>query len=95
MLKPAPKLRSQLTLSSRHSHPVNVGILRAGDESFRNDSVNYPEALGGYLEYLWDQASEDGAGISAEEVQAALDLLGEWLAVVERSSPSGLFRGYK
>ena len=63
--------------------------------NFRQDSINYPEALPGYLEYLWDEASDDGSGLSAEEVQAALDALAAWVSVTEKESPGGLFRAYK
>lgn len=62
---------------------------------FRQDSINYPEALPGYLEYLWDEASNEGSGLSAEDVQAALDALAAWVSETEKGSPEGLFKAYK
>lgn len=58
-----------------------------------HDSINYPEALPGYFEWLWEQAKEDG--LSHEEVQQALDQLAKWVSVCEKNSPSGIFGGYK
>lgn len=58
-----------------------------------HDSINYPEELPGYLEWLWVRAAEDG--LSAAKVQTALKQLAAWVSTVELRSPVGIFRGYK
>ncbi len=58
-----------------------------------HDGVNYPEALGGYVDWLWRQAYEKN--MSVDEIQENLDMLGEWITQVEKSSPGGLFKLYK
>lgn len=62
-------------------------------KSLSHDSINYPEALGGYLEYLWQQAADEG--LSEVEVQAAVDALGAWVQTCEQHSPGGVFSAYK
>ena len=62
-------------------------------EILNGDSINYPEALPGYLEWLWTQAAE--RGLEHDEVQAAFDALGDWIATCERSSPVGVFAHFK
>lgn len=57
------------------------------------DSVNYPEELPGYMEWLWEQAAE--RGLTSEEVQASLKQLADWISVCERHSPTGIFEAYK
>lgn len=57
------------------------------------DSVNYPEELPGYLEWLWNRAERDG--LSHEEVQVSLTSLAEWISSCERHSPRGVFAGFK
>ena len=56
-----------------------------------HDSINYPEELGGYMEWLWDQS----ASMSEESIQAELDLIGEWIQTTEKASPGGIFSAYK
>lgn len=56
-------------------------------ENLNHDSVNYPEELSGYMEWLWEQAAEKG--LSHEQVQNALDELGEWISTCEKNSPKG------
>ena len=51
----------------------------------RNDSINHPSDLGGYMEFLWDQAEEQH--LSVEEVQNYLNDLGKWIQEVEKSTP--------
>lgn len=58
-----------------------------------HDSINYPEELPGYLEYLWEQAAERGLG--HDDVHGALKQLADWINLLERASPGGIFRGYK
>ncbi|PEU18957.1 MULTISPECIES: hypothetical protein [unclassified Bacillus (in: firmicutes)] len=62
-------------------------------EAFIHDSINYPEALPGYFEWLWQRAKEEG--LNHEEVQQALDQLAKWVSICEKNSPSGIFGGYK
>ena len=68
---------------------ANPGLFNA----LNHDSVNYPEALPGYLEWLWEQAKEQG--LSQEEVQNALNDLAEWISICESNSPQGIFEVYK
>ena len=58
-----------------------------------HDSINYPNALPGYLEWLWEQGAEQG--LSHEVVQLALDQLAEWVSLCEKNTPGGIFRGWK
>jgi hypothetical protein len=58
-----------------------------------HDSINYPEELPGYLDWLWRQAEEQG--LTHEQVQEALTQLADWINVVEIESPGGVFSGYK
>ncbi len=58
-----------------------------------HDSINYPEALGGYMEWLWETASTENMGVN--EIQEQLDILAEWISVTEKSSPKGFFEVYK
>lgn len=58
-----------------------------------HDSINYPEELPGYLEWLWEQAAD--AGLSHDEVQEALSDLAEWTSLCEQHSPSGVFSSFK
>lgn len=62
-------------------------------ESLTNDLVNYPEALGGYIEWVWERAKEDG--LDHSEVQEALNQLADWVSLTESHSPKGIFEGYK
>lgn len=58
-----------------------------------HDSINYPEALPGYLEWLWDRSEAEG--LSHDQVQGALNQLAEWVRTCEQSSPTGIFEDYK
>lgn len=58
-----------------------------------HDSVNYPEELGGYLEWLWDESTDKG--MDNVEIQEQLNLLGNWISETERNSPKGIWKGYK
>ena len=62
-------------------------------ELLDHDSINYPEELPGYLEYLWEQANTQG--LTKEQVQESLNQLAEWVNLCERNSPEGIFNGYK
>ncbi|MDP8221356.1 MAG: hypothetical protein P9X26_08420 [Candidatus Stygibacter frigidus] len=61
-------------------------------ENLRHDLVNYPHSLPGYLDFLWDQASEQG--LSHEGVQEALDQLSSWIKTCEIESPKGIWESY-
>jgi len=62
-------------------------------EILDHDSINYPEELPGYMEWLWNVAAEDG--LSIDEVQSALNELSDWINICEKNSPRGIFGGYK
>ena len=62
-------------------------------ENLDHDSINYPEELPGYLDWLWQQAEDEG--LSHEQVQDALNQLGTWISLCEKKSPSGIWEGYK
>lgn len=62
-------------------------------ENLKHDSVNYPEALPGYMEWLWEQAAEQG--MLHGQVQESLDQLGEWIKICEQSSLKGIWEFYK
>ena len=62
-------------------------------EMFKNDSINYPADLGGYIEWLWDKAHD--CGLTHEEIQKAFDELGEWISICEKNSPTGIWESYK
>jgi len=57
------------------------------------DSINYPEELPGYMEWLWQQAYDQS--LSDDQIQEELDRLGEWIKTTEKASPKGIFQGYK
>jgi hypothetical protein len=58
-----------------------------------HDSINYPEELPGYLDWLWERAAEDG--LTHEEVQDGLTTLANWVSLVEKNSPAGIFKSFK
>lgn len=62
-------------------------------ENLNHDSINYPEELPGYMEWLWNRAQEQG--LRHDEVQSAFDQLSEWVSICEKNSPSGIWEGYK
>lgn len=62
-------------------------------EILDNDCINYPEDLHGYVEWIWIRANEDG--LSEEEVQNALTGLADWVTLVERNTPRGIFDDFK
>lgn len=54
-------------------------------EILNNDSINYPADLGGYMEWLWEQAEE--RHLSDKEIQSYLNNLGKWIQKIEKSTP--------
>lgn len=62
-------------------------------KQLNQDSINYPDDLGNYMEYLWNQATEEH--FTNENLQEHLNELGEWISTVEKASPKGTFwEGY-
>ena len=62
-------------------------------ENLDHDSINYPADLGGYMEFLWNEA--DAKGWSDADIQPYLDIIGTWIQQVEKSSPGGLWDSFK
>ena len=61
--------------------------------NFRQDSIQFPAKLDGWLEWLWNQAAEKG--LTAEQVQTALQELAAWVSQTEKSAPvGGVWEGY-
>ncbi len=60
----------------------------------KQDSIEYPERLSGWLEWIWHQAHDEG--LSRNQVQDALNELAAWVSLIEGRSPSkGVWAGYK
>ena len=62
-------------------------------KNFDQDSINYPEELPGYMEWLWTQAHDQS--LSNDQIQVELDRLGEWIQITEKASPKGIFDVFK
>lgn len=58
-----------------------------------HDSINYPEELGGYMDWLWRTANEQN--MDETEIQKHLDELGAWIQTTEKSTPRGLWQQFK
>ncbi|MBP2627865.1 MAG: hypothetical protein H6Q68_2576 [Firmicutes bacterium] len=58
-----------------------------------HDGVNYPEGLGEYMEFLWEES--EGRSLNNNEIQAQLNLLSDWIEVTEKSSPKGIWQDFK
>jgi hypothetical protein len=78
----------------------HIGINGDSDKSGRpvlfanldHDSVQYPIGLGDRLEWLWMMAAEKG--MTAVEVQKALQQLADWVSLTEQNTPSdGVWEG--
>ncbi len=61
-------------------------------ENFRQDSIDYSQDLGGYMEFLWDKSTSEN--MSENEIQKQLDLIGKWLQTDQKASPGGIFCEY-
>lgn len=62
-------------------------------ENLRQDSINHPEGLDGWMEWLWRQA--ETRGLTVEQVQAALQELADWVSQTEKNAPiGGVWKGY-
>ena len=61
--------------------------------NFDQDSIQYPEGLPGWMEWLWDQAATKG--LTRDEVQEGLQDLANWVSNTEKNSPHGhVWDGY-
>lgn len=62
-------------------------------DNFRQDSILFPEDMGGWMEWLWDQAALQG--MTVQQVQEGLQQLADWVSTIEKSAPSGgVWEGY-
>lgn len=62
-------------------------------ENLDHDSINYPEALGEYMEWLWQKVKEQN--MTDAEVQEELNKIGLWIQTTEKASPGGIFSEFK
>lgn len=61
-------------------------------DNFNQDSINYPEELRGYMEYLWKRSK----GKSDKWIQPKLNTLAKWVSKVESKSPKkGIWDSFK
>lgn len=56
------------------------------------DLINYPADLGEYMEYLWEQITEQN--MNDKEIQKRLNNLANWCQIVEKNSPNEQFWTY-
>ncbi|MEK7412852.1 MAG: hypothetical protein AAB263_06005 [Planctomycetota bacterium] len=62
-------------------------------ENLRHDSIQYPEGLGGWMEWIWNQAATKG--LTVEQVQTGIQELADWVTQTEQTTPSGgVWEGY-
>ncbi len=62
-------------------------------KNLEQDGIEYPNSLGKKMEWLWEEAKENG--LSKDEVQKALAELAEWISEVEKKSPrQGVWQGF-
>ena len=59
-------------------------------KKLNHDSVCYPQQIGDFMEYLWNQAAE---GLTEDEVRECFDMIGEWISSCEMNTPRGIFEG--
>ncbi len=73
--------------------PCNKGGNPFLFENLRQDFIQYPKELDGWMEWLWNQAKTEG--LTEEQVQVALQQLANWISETERNAPSGgAWKGY-
>jgi len=60
-------------------------------DNLNHDSINYPESLGEYMEWLWDQSQN----MTPALIQPVLDQIGIWIQETEKASPDGIFSQFK
>ena len=56
-------------------------------ENLNHDSVNYPESLGDYMDYLWRESKNK----DERWIQQKLNVISKWISDVERTSPESKF----
>jgi hypothetical protein len=56
-------------------------------KGFLQNDIDYPAALPSHLEALWEAASADGVGLTAEQVQQRLDELAQWVSTTAKAAP--------
>jgi hypothetical protein len=62
-------------------------------QNLRQDSIQFPARLDGWMEWLWNQAATQG--LTEAQVQVAVQQLADWVSDTERSAPnSGIWEGY-
>ncbi len=62
-------------------------------KNLEQDGIEYPNSLGKKMEWLWEEAKENG--LSKDAVQKALSELAEWISEVEKKSPrQGVWQGF-
>lgn len=62
-------------------------------DNFRQDAIQYPSDLSGWLEWLWNKAADEG--LPSDIVQSSLQELAEWVTTVEAHRPTGqVWQGY-
>lgn len=62
-------------------------------ENLKQDFIEYPNGLPGYLEWLWYKAEKEG--LNKQQVQTGLNKLADWISKCEREKPnSDIWRDY-
>lgn len=56
-------------------------------ENLNHDSINYPEALGDYMDFLWRYSKNK----SEKWMQQKLNVIAKWISEVEITSPESKF----
>jgi len=56
-------------------------------ENLNHDSINYPEALGDYMDFLWRYSKNK----NKKWIQQKLNVLSQWICYVEKKSPESQF----
>ena len=73
--------RYRISKTDKGWHIVHISINGPCDktgapylfENLRQDSINYPHDLGGYMKHLWKRATAEN--MSEDEIQKQLDLI--------------------
>lgn len=58
-------------------------------KALRRDAIKYPNRLDLYLGWVWDSAQDKC--LSENDLQRALDELGEWISLCEKNAPRSSF----
>lgn len=57
--------------------------------NFSQDYINYPQAVGDYMERIWERAHEEN--LSEEEIQEMLQALADWVSITEKNTPEFVY----